>query len=172
MPDNIESVNEKLNSPESQCLMSPSECSYKTDLMSTDSSMKGTVAVASKALEGLALFQSILDVFQEDNISPLVRDLLCLMKDSIQDLNDRITVLEMQASRRVISSSRMNWRDRLVMAEFRITENRGRMLQKDLQRNLGISSRTTMSHLVDQLTSSGRYRKHKEGRNNIIERIA
>jgi len=171
MTENTESAKEHFDLPVNHRLMSPSDGLYKTHLMSRDLSSEETIYSVRMARERLELFLSTLDALNKENISPEVLTLLSVLADLVQVQNERLTALEEQNSKRLVSSRGMNWRDRLVLAEFRITENDGCMLQRDLQRILGIKSRTTMSYLVDLLTSSGQYRKHKKGRNNIIERV-
>ena len=78
---------------------------------------------------------------------------------------------EKEASRRIPPINQINWKERLELAEFRIAEHGGRIAQKDLRKKLGVRSRTTMTHLMNQLRSTVRYRVFKIGRCNYIEVI-
>ena len=161
--------------PELQCIektcISSSDCLYKNNDVSNYKSIEGTVKGADKSKEGLALFLDILDAFQEDDLSPRQKNVLSAIIGSIENLHARLTTLEMLDSKRTPSDNRITWSKMVELAEFRIAEHGGKIGQKDLQKNLGIRSRTTMTFLVNQLRSTGRYRVSKRGRCNFIEMI-
>jgi hypothetical protein len=155
---------------EETCI-SPSDCLYKNNDSSNDMSIEGTINGASEPKEGLELSLDILDAFQQDELSPRLKNVLSAIINSIENLHGLITTQELQGSKRTPSACRIPWKVKLELAEFRIAEHGGRISQKDLQKNLEIRSRTTMTFLVNQLRSTGRYSVSKRGRCNFIEMI-
>lgn len=55
---------------------------------------------------------------------------------------------------------------------LRVIEHGGRIYQQELQRVLGIRSRTTMSKLAHKLVETGKFRICRVGRRNIIEVVS
>lgn len=156
------------HSIEETCV-SPSDCLYKNNDSSNDMSIEGTINEVARSKEVLGLSLDVLDAFQEDELSPRLRNVLSAIISSMENLHGRLTTQELQDSKRTPSSCRIPWKVKLELAEFRIAEHGGRISQRDLQKNLGIRSRTTMTFLVSQLRSTGRYSVSKNGRCNFIE---
>jgi len=146
------------------------DCLNINDEASIDKSIEGTVIEPAESKEGSRLFLDVLDAFQEDGLPPGLKKVLSAIIRYIQNLDARMTP-EKEASRRIPPINQINWKERLELAEFRIAEHGGRIAQKDLRKKLGVRSRTTMTHLMNQLRSTGRYRVFKIGRCNYIEVI-
>lgn len=144
----------------------------KSSDMSTNVSTSGTVRGVFGAKEGLGLFPDMMDAFLGKRVT--FGKILRLLKTAfarIDDLCRRVAILECQADKKNPPLKKLDRNDLTKLAEFRIIEHGGRMTQQELQRELGIGSRTTMTQLVNILKQSGRHNTRKHGRYNIIERL-
>jgi len=162
--------------PELQCIedktcISSCDCFNKNNQVSIDKSIERTVIEPAESKEDSRLFMDVLDAFPGDGLSPGLKNVLSAIISSIKNLDARLISVEMEASRRTPPINQINWNEKRELAEFRIAENGGRIAQKDLQKKLGVRSRTTMTYLVSDLRSTGRYKVGLIGRCNYIEVI-
>jgi hypothetical protein len=158
------------------CHKSPNEinstdCLHRSSQVSIDPSIRGTIREDSEPNRDPRLFPSNLDTILKDESLGKTTEVLVLLKDSIQNLNERLSNLEMNYSRRSPGPKRLDWTEITSLAELRIAEKGGKISQKELQKSLEIGSRTTMTYLVSFLKSTGRYMVWRKGRINIIEAI-
>jgi hypothetical protein len=142
---------------------------HKDNDVSINESTSGTIKVDPLSNRGLRLFPGDLDAIIEDDGLGKVAKVLGPLIDSVQDLHERVNTLEMLSAKKSQHTKRIDWKEIISLAEFRIAERGGKITQKELQRTLEIASRTTMTNLVGLLKNTGRYTVWREGRKNIIE---
>jgi len=147
------------------------DCLNRNSQVFMDPSIGGTISEDSGPNKGLRLFPSNLDSFLEDESLGKTAEVLVLLADSIQNLHERLSTLEMNYYKRSLRTKRLDWTEITSLAELRIAEKGGKISQKELQKSLEIGSRTTMTHLVSLLRTTGRYMVWRKGRSNIIEAV-
>lgn len=145
---------------------------YKNNVTSMNPSTGGTINEVSEPKEIHKLFVDTLDAFPGIEGSYEIKEILSRLINDIHDLNDRLTSLEKCTTEmRNPPTKRLDWREIITLAEFRISEHGGKISQKELRLSLEIKSRTTMSSLAKLLKGTGRYTIRREGRNNMIEAV-
>jgi hypothetical protein len=140
--------------------------------MSTNMSTSGTIRRVFEANEDMRLFPDMMDTFSGKQVT--LGKILRLLKTAfarMDGLCTRVAILESQADKKNPPLKKLDWKELTSLAEFRIAEHNGRIAQQELQRELEIGSRTTMTQLVNILKRSGRYAVRKRGRHNLIERL-
>jgi hypothetical protein len=172
MNDVTASIIEDIQSDRAEICIHPFNGQYKDSDMSTNMSADRTIIGGFESKKPLELFLDILDAISKESLPPKLLELLELVAKMLKDMQIRIEILEIKKMKAGICSYRVDWKELVDQAEFRIIENGNHMHQKDLQKSLGIQSRTTMTEFVRLLKSTGRYCVKRQGRENIIEVIS
>jgi len=99
----------------------------------------------------------------------VVEDLDGIIKQILQVLDEHEMRLKLVEERLQTSISTIECEDTASIVMLRVIEHGGRIYQKELQKMLGVRSRTTMAKLVHKLVRTGKISVRRVGRRNLIE---